>query len=37
MKAKVIKREKTWLFSLLMGTAVLAFLAGYGFQKFVNQ
>ena len=37
MKAKVLKREKTWLFTVLLGTAVLAFLAGYGFQKFINQ
>ena len=36
MKHKVLKREKTWLFSLLAVTAVLAFLAGYGFQIFIN-
>ena len=31
-----MKREKTIAFGFLVITAVLAFLAGYGFQKFVK-
>ena len=33
---KPIKREKAAVFTLLGITALLAFLAGYGFQKFIS-